>query len=100
MTTSSASSLVADALQVPSDFVDGTVHVSLKHLVQAKTPNGQVVPAFLAVVGTLLSQTPSSIVVRVSDECILGPAGEHCIPKESIGSVVRVSRIATPRIMS
>ena len=90
-----------DRLQVPADFIDGTVHVSLKHLVQAKTPSGQVVPAFLAVVGVLQSQTPSSIVVRVSEESILGPAGYHCLPKDSIGSVVRVSSIATaPRIVS
>lgn len=100
MTWSSTSTPVADVCQVPNDFVDDTVHVSLKHLVQAKTPNGQVVPAFLAVVGKFLSQTPSSILVRVSDECILGPAGEHCIPKDAIGCVVRVSRITAPSIMS
>lgn len=92
---------MSDVFQVPDDFHGDTVHVSLKHLVQAKTPNGQVVPAFLAVVGTFLSQTPSSILIRVSDECILGPPGEMCIPKDTIGAVVRISRIASaPRIMS
>ena len=92
--------MLNDKLEVPDDFLESDVHVAIRGLVMARGPNGEQIPAFIAVRGKLIGQTQSSLIVHTSQESILGPIGDHAIPKETIQGCCKMGSIAVTSRLS
>jgi len=83
-----------DQLEVPSEFVGERIHIALRGMLQAKAPSGEVVPAFIGFEGTMRDQTPSSLIVHLHEDGLLGPMGIKAIPKDVIMCVTKVGGVA------
>jgi hypothetical protein len=82
-----------DKFELPAEWVGSEISVALKGLIMMRGPGGEQVPAFLNIRGTMNGQSASSVFIRVNTECILGPIGDHAIPKETIQGACKIGSI-------